>query len=162
VAHPLRPVTLDFVASAPLRLVFTTEAAAPPEAVFRGLSDVCGWPEWYSAVTHARPTDDGKGREIRLRGGTRFYETIMAADPSERYAYRVDRSNLPCLRALLEEWRLTPTDTATGTGTGTRVHYTFAVDGTALLRGAVRLARPGIERAFRGAVRSLDRRLGSA
>ncbi|MGP3953290.1 SRPBCC family protein [Streptomyces sp. 7N604] len=155
-AHPLRPVTLDFVASAPLRLVFTTDAAAPPEAVFRELSDVSGWPEWYGAVTYARPTEDGRGREIRLRGGTRFLETIVAADPAERYAYRIDRTNAPGLRALLEEWRLTPSRT------GTRVQYTFAVDGTALLRAAVRLARPGIGHAFRGAVRSLDRRLAAA
>ncbi|MEU6084465.1 SRPBCC family protein [Streptomyces sp. NPDC047108] len=152
-AHPLRAVTLDFVDSAPLRLSFTAEAAAPPEAVFRGLTDVPGWPKWFEAVSYARPTDGGKGREIRLRGGVRFLETIMAADPAERYAYRIDSTNAPGLHALLEEWRLTPS------GTGTRIRYTFAVDGTAALRTVLRLGRPGLGLAFRRAVRALDRRL---
>ncbi|MEV6315247.1 SRPBCC family protein [Streptomyces sp. NPDC051776] len=152
-AHPLRAVTLDFVDSAPLRLVFTTEAVSPPEAVFRGLADIPGWPDWFDAVAYARPTDDGAGREIRLKGGVRFLETIMAEDRAERYAYRIDRSNAPGLHALLEEWRLSPS------GTGTRVRYTFAVDGTAVLRTALRLGRPGLGHAFRRAVRALDRRL---
>ncbi|MFG2193906.1 SRPBCC family protein [Streptomyces sp. NPDC048639] len=152
-AHSLRAVALDFVDSAPLRLVFTTEAASPPDAVFRGLTDVPGWPEWFGAVAYARPTDGGKGREIRLKGGVRFQETIMAAEPSERYAYRIDHTNAPGLHALLEEWRLSPS------GTGTRIRYTFAVDGTAVLRTALRLGRPGLGHAFRSAVRALDRRV---
>ncbi|MEU8567188.1 SRPBCC family protein [Streptomyces pathocidini] len=154
-AHTLRPVPLDFLHTAPVRLVFTAEAAAPPEAVFGVLSDVPSWPEWYGAVSRARPVGGGAGREIRLKGGTRFWETIVAADPGERYAYRFDRTNVPGLRALLEEWRLTPS------GAGTCITYTFAADGTPLLRTALRLARPGMSRAFHDAVRALDRRLGA-
>ncbi|MCT7356394.1 SRPBCC family protein, partial [Streptomyces sp. 15-116A] len=44
-------------------------------------------------------------------------------------------------------------------GTGARVQWTFAADGTAPFRHALRLARPGLARAFRDAVTSLDRRL---
>ncbi|MDT0542783.1 MULTISPECIES: SRPBCC family protein [Streptomyces] len=156
--HRLRPVGLGYVRTAPLRLVFVAEAAAPPEAVFTALADVEGWPRWYRQVAAARSTDDGRGREIRLKGGTRFTETVMAADPAERYAYRVDRTNIPGLRALLEEWRLVPSPY----GTGSLVRYTFAVDGVAPLRGALRLLRPGLRRAFRDAVRALDRQLAAA
>lgn len=107
-ARRLRPVGLDFIDDAPIRLVFATEAAAPPEAVYQALAEeVAGWPSWFKAVTLARPTHGGAGREVRLMGGVRLQETIMAADPEQRYAYRVDTTNAPGVRALLEEWRLT-------------------------------------------------------
>jgi uncharacterized protein YndB with AHSA1/START domain len=153
-AHRLRPVGIDFVEIAPVRLVFTREIAAPPEAVFRSLAeDVSGWAEWFGAVRLARPVDDGAGREIRLVGGTRFEETILAAKGPDVYAYRVDVTNAPGARALAEEWRLTPAKT------GTLVRWTFAADGTAPFRLLLRSARPGLGRAFRNAVTALDRRL---
>ncbi|TLS43324.1 SRPBCC family protein [Streptomyces montanus] len=155
-ARRLRPVGLDFVETAPLRLVFARGVTAPPEAVFRALAeDVAGWPEWFSAVTLARPTEGGAGRQIRLKGGTRFRETVIASQPAEVYAYRVDETNAPGVRALVEEWRLTPD------GTSTRVQWTWAGDGTAAFRFAVTLGRPGLGRAFRAAVTRLDRRLAS-
>ncbi|MFE8946966.1 SRPBCC family protein [Streptomyces sp. NPDC007856] len=153
-ARRLRPVDLDFVGTAPVRLVFAREVSASPEQVFRALAeDVPGWTQWFSAVTLARATDGGAGREIRLGGGIRFEETVLAAKAPEVYAYRVDATNAPGVRALVEEWRLTPL------GTGTRMRWTFAADGTAPLRLVLGLARPGLGRAFRDAVTSLDRRL---
>ncbi|UYQ60722.1 SRPBCC family protein [Streptomyces peucetius] len=153
-ARQLRPVDLEFVESAPLRLVFSAQLSASPGALYTALADdVAGWPDWFTAVTAARPVDDGAGREIRLKGGTVFTETVLARVPDARYAYRVDQTNAPGLRALLEEWRITPT------ANGSRVQWTFAADGPAPLRIALRLGRPGLGRAFRDAVRNLDRRL---
>ncbi|RPF31159.1 SRPBCC family protein [Streptomyces sp. TLI_185] len=153
-AHRLRPVGLDFVDTAPVRLVFAQEISAAPEAVFHALNDdVPGWAEWFAAVTHARSLDGGAGRDIRLKGGGRFRETVIAAKEAEVYAYRVDVTNAPGARALAEEWRLIPA------GTGTRVRWTFAADGTAPFRFVVKAARAGLGRAFRDAVTSLDRRL---
>ncbi|MFG2950329.1 SRPBCC family protein [Streptomyces adustus] len=153
-ARRLRPVGLDHVETAPLRLVFTRDITAAPEQVFKALAeDVPGWAEWFPAVTLARPTDGGAGREIRLRGGGRFRETVLAAEGPEVYAYRVDTANAPGVRALVEEWRLTPV------GTGTRVRWTFAADGNTAFRLVLRLARPGLGKAFRDAVGTLDRRL---
>ncbi|MEU3338168.1 SRPBCC family protein [Streptomyces sp. NPDC002144] len=155
-AHRLRPVGLDFVDTAPVRLVFAREISASPKAVFHALNDdVPGWAEWFAAVTHARAIDGGAGRDIRLRGGGRFRETVIAAKEAEVYAYRVDVTNAPGARALAEEWRLVPA------GTGTRVQWTFGADGTALFRFALKTARAGLGRAFRDAVVSLDRRLQS-
>jgi uncharacterized protein YndB with AHSA1/START domain len=153
-AHQLRAVGLDFIETAPVRLVFAQEMSAPPESVFRALADdVPGWAEWFSAVTLARSTGDGSTREIHLKGGGRFQETIIAAKEAEVYAYRVDVANAPGARAIAEEWRLTPA------GTGTRVRWTFAVDGTAAFRVVAKLGGPGLGRAFRNAVRTLDARL---
>ncbi|MEV7441716.1 SRPBCC family protein [Streptomyces sp. NPDC091204] len=153
-ARRLRPVGLDFIDDAPIRLVFATEAAAPPEAVYQALAEeVAGWPSWFKAVTLARPTNGGAGREVRLMGGVRLQETIMAADPEQRYAYRVDTTNAPGVHALLEEWRLTPA------GSGTHVRWTFAADGSAPFRLGLTAARPGLGHSFRTAVRTLDARL---
>ncbi|MFJ7589101.1 SRPBCC family protein [Streptomyces sp. NPDC097617] len=153
-ARRLRPVGLDFIDDAPVRLVFAAEASAPPEAVYQALAEeVAGWPAWFAAVTLARPTRGGAGREIRLRGGVRFEETIMAAEPEQRYAYRVDTTNAPGVRALLEEWRLTPNRC------GTHVRWTFAADGPTAFRLGLAAARPGLGHSFRTAVRALDRRL---
>ncbi|MEU6370135.1 SRPBCC family protein [Streptomyces sp. NPDC046931] len=153
-ARRLRPVELDFTRTAPVRLVFAREVAAPPEEVFRALAeDVSGWSEWFAAVTSARAVDGGAGREVRLTGGTRFRETVVAATPHEVYAYRVDETNAPGIRALLEEWRLTPA------GTGTRVQWTFTADGSGVFLFLLKRARGGLGRAFTGAVTALDRRL---
>ncbi|MEU5286366.1 SRPBCC family protein [Streptomyces sp. CA-278952] len=155
-ARLLRTVGREFVDSAPIRLVFAAEVSAPVGVVYRALAeDVASWPSWFTAVTLAAPTHEGAGREVRLRGGVRFRETIVAAEPDTCYAYRADESNAPGLRALLEEWRLTPE------GSGTRVQWTFAADGTGLFRLVLSLARAGVGRSFRDAVRRLDARLAT-
>ncbi|MFD3545369.1 SRPBCC family protein [Streptomyces sp. NPDC058655] len=153
-ARRLRPVGMDFTEDAPVRLVFTAGTAASPAVVYRALAEeVTAWPAWFRAVTLVRPIRGGAGREVRLMGGVRFRETVMAADPEQRYAYRVDETNLPGVRALLEEWRLTPA------GSGTLIRWTFAADGPAPFRLGLGAARPGLGRSFRSAVRALDDRL---
>lgn len=155
-ARRLRTVGREFADSAPIRLVFAAEVSAPADVVYRALAeDVASWPSWFTAVTRATPTEAGAGRDVRLRGGVRFRETIVAAEPDTCYAYRVDESNAPGLLALLEEWRLTPE------GSGTRVQWTFAADGTWLFRLVLSLGRAGVGRSFRDAVRRLDARLAA-
>ncbi|MEU1619823.1 SRPBCC family protein [Streptomyces sp. NPDC005722] len=153
--HPTRQVDLGFLASAPLRLVFAADASAPPEAVHAALAeDTEGWTAWFDAVTAAVPTTGG--RTIGLRAGVRFEETVLADEPPRRFAYRADATNVPGLRALLEEWALSPTPDG-----GTHVRWTFAADGPPALRTFLLMSRPGLGLSFRAAVRSLDRRLAS-
>jgi uncharacterized protein YndB with AHSA1/START domain len=155
-ARRLRPVGLEFAGTAPVRLVFEGEMAAAPKAVFDALAeDVDHWAAWFPAVIRVRSLADGTRRDVRLRGGGRFLETVVAAEEPGRYAYRVDVTNAPGVRALLEEWRLTPA------GTGTRVRWTVAADGTAPFRFVLGRARPALARVFRGATGALDRRLAS-
>ncbi|MFE2600259.1 SRPBCC family protein [Streptomyces sp. NPDC059396] len=154
-ARQLRPVELDFADTAPVRLVFTGTMAAPPDAVYRALAvETESWPEWFSGLTAATPTPEG--RAVRLTGGTRFRETVLAAQPDVLYAYRTDETNAPGAHALLEAWRLAPT------GDGTRVRWTVATDGTALYRAVLRGSRPAMGRTFHSSVRALDRRLTKA
>ncbi|MER8232549.1 SRPBCC family protein [Streptomyces sp. NPDC094049] len=156
-ARRLRPVELDFTVSAPVRLVFSAVLAAPPPAVYRSLAvEVGSLPSWFTAVASAVPTGDGAGRTVRLRGGVRFEETILAAEPDVRYAYRVDVTNAPGVTAMAEEWALRPE------GRGTRLRWTMAADGAPPFRLGLRLAGPGLALSFRGAARRLDRRLTPA
>jgi uncharacterized protein YndB with AHSA1/START domain len=151
-ARHFRPVELDFAESAPVRLEFSALVAAPPAAVYRALvHQTEQWPEWFRQVTAATPTPEG--RTVRLRGGGRFWETVLAAEPDTRYTYRVDRANTPGATALLEDWQLTPADG------GSVVRWTVATDGAAVYRTVVRMARPALGRAFRNATRTLERRL---
>lgn len=158
-ARALRPVGIDFAETAQLRLTFATHTAAAPEPVYRALAEeVAAWPRWFRAVTLARPveTSGRRGRVIGLMGGTRFIETIMAAESARRYAYRVDATNALGVRAMLEDWRLFPA------GSGTVVRWTVAVDAPPPVRWVLRLARPALRHAFRDAVHALDRRLAAA
>ncbi|WP_030147107.1 MULTISPECIES: SRPBCC family protein [unclassified Streptomyces] len=152
-AHRLRPVGLDFAEAAPIRHVSALDISAPVEAVFRALKDVPGWVDWFPQVAEARPVGDGAERYIRLMGGVRFRESIIAVKEPEVYAYRVDLTNVPGVRAIVEEWRLAPV------GRGTRVRWTFATDGTAPYRLFMKPVRAAQARAFRDAVTALDRRL---
>ncbi|MFF2652583.1 SRPBCC family protein [Streptomyces sp. NPDC058045] len=155
-AHRLSPVGLDFTESAPLRLVFAQRMSAAPEAVFHTLAEeVEDVPLWFTPVRSVRSLAGGTGRAVRLRGGARFDELVIAATAPEVYAYRTVATNVPGLRALLEEWRLTPSEG------GTHLRWTVAADGGPAVRLALRLGRAGLGRAFRDAVTRLDERLAA-
>ncbi|MEU9607048.1 SRPBCC family protein [Streptomyces sp. NPDC048057] len=154
----LRPVELDFVEVAPVRLVFAAALEAPPRAVHRALAeDLTDWPRWFDAVSGVTPTRGGDGRDVTLRVGIAFEETVLADDPDTRYAYRVDRTNAPAVTALAEEWRILPGPTG-----GSRVRWTFAVDGPPAARAFMKLTKPGLRYSFRAAMRALDRRLADS
>lgn len=156
-ARQLRPVELDFADTAPLRFSCTADLGVPREAVYVALAEELeNWPMWLTSVTGVTPTRGGAGRRVVLKGGRFFEETIMAAQPSERYAYRVDETNVPGVRALLEDWTL-----ARSPSGGTRVRWTMAVGGPPALRGVLRLAGPGVSRSIRAALRGLERQLAA-
>ncbi|MDF9811859.1 SRPBCC family protein [Streptomyces sp. SPB162] len=153
--RPLRRVEPDFLDTAPVRLVFTLAITASPKAVHHALAvDTEAWPAWFHAVKSARRTS--VGRDVALAGGVRFEETVLVDEAPSRYVYRADTCNVPGLRALVEEWRVE------STGAGSLVQWIFAMDGPAPLRFLMRVSRPGLGRAFRAAVLSLDRRLAEA
>jgi hypothetical protein len=152
--HRLRPVELDFVESAPLRLAFSVAVTASPEAVHRALAeDTEDWARWFAAVSSARPTLGG--REVVLGGVLRFEETVLACEAPKRYAYRADATNRPGVRAIAEEWRIEPAVR------GSLVQWTVAVDPAAPAALLLRLAAPLMRAAFRRALHRLDLRLAT-
>jgi hypothetical protein len=155
----LRPVTVDFLDHAPVRLVFTQRLRSAPEAVFQELTDDAStWPQWFRDVRSAEytgppPYGVGTGRAVRLRAGVRFVESVLVWQQPTRFVYRVEECSAPGASAWMEEWLLTPVDDG-----GTELRFTLAVDGTLGLRTAFRLIRPGMGPSIRRAMNRLDAR----
>jgi uncharacterized protein YndB with AHSA1/START domain len=148
--HRLRPVGLDFLGTAPVRMAFSAVLVAPPQTVYHALADETrNWPTWFAGVRDARPHGDG-GRLITLAGGMRFEETVLAADAPRRYAYRADSVNRAGLRALAEEWRIEPLAGAS------MVQWTVAADLSPAAAVLLRAFRPALRAALRRAAHRLD------
>ncbi|MFD7921998.1 SRPBCC family protein [Streptomyces sp. NPDC059740] len=158
-ARRLEPVSAEFVDTAPLRLVFGGRVAASPRAVYSALVEEAeSYGDWFLGVRRvltvpAAGVSGPATRHVWLAGGVRCAETVLAADPGQRYLYRVDEMTAPGVRALLEEWRLAPA------GAGTRVRWTVAVDAGPATRLALHLARPAASSLFRRSLRTLQTRL---
>ncbi|OLE26761.1 MAG: hypothetical protein AUG49_07370 [Catenulispora sp. 13_1_20CM_3_70_7] len=158
-----RPVGLEFLETAPLRLSFGGTLQASPKAVFDAIAhDVGSMPRWYGAVVSAEYGGGGSAygvgtkRRVKLVGGVAFHEEVIVWDDPTRYGYRVERTTVPGIRAMAEEWAVVETPA------GTRVVWTMAVDAARPTAVAIRSMAPGIAVATRRALGRLDRRLVGA
>jgi hypothetical protein len=158
----LRPVTTEFLESAPVRIVTEERLTSGPEVLFRELTDNAStWPTWFGAISRASytgppPYGVGAGRAVKLVGGIRFVESVLVWEEPRRFVYRIEETNLLGAHAWLEEWLLTPD------GDGTRVRFTMAVEGHAVVELPMQAARSLVERSCRTAMRRLDARAGQA
>ena len=164
-SKPMRAVGLDFVDTAPVKLVFHAEVNATPEAVYAVLSgDPDGW-KWFPTLTGGR-FPDGRGevgdpREV-LVFGTKATETVMAADPGRRWAFRVNTLSLPLAYALIEDWVLTEVPATSTRPIATRTSYTFALDPRPLAARTATFSGATIGAVFAKAAKNLDKLLNSA
>jgi len=155
----LHPVTTDFLSAAPVRLVCEARLRSAPEAVYRELADDAStWPLWFREVRSAAyvgqpPYGAGAGRSVVLRGGVRFVESVIVAEPSQRFVYRVEETRLPGVHAWMEEWLLRAAEDG-----GTLLRFTMAVDGDWALCTLMRLSGPAVVRSLRRAAARLDAR----
>ena len=149
--YATRAVELDFLATAPLRMSFAGTLRAAPKAVFDAIAhDVASLPRWYGAVAAAEyggpaPFGVATKRRVKLVGGVAFHEQILAWDAPNRYAYRVERTNVPGIRAMAEQW------TVLETTAGTRVAWTMAIEAALPAAAAFRASAPGTPVATRSA-----------
>lgn len=149
--HRLRPEDLSFVERAPIVVRAETRVAANPAEVWPAFADAAAWTGWFTGMKDARytsaaPHGVGSTRTVHVMS-MRADETILAFDPGERFAFRVDATNLPVLDALVEVVTLEPD------GAGTRVVYRQALETKPWLRLLAPLLRRGMERGLR---RGLD------
>jgi hypothetical protein len=155
--YATRPEGLDFLNTAPLRVSCAGTLRATPKAVFDAIAnDVTSLPRWHGTVTEAEyggpaPFGVGTKRRLKLVGGMIFHEHVLAWDTPDRYAYRIERTSLPGIRAAVEEWSVLETPA------GTRVAWTMAVDAALPMAAAIRASVPGIAVATRRALARLDR-----
>ncbi len=149
----LRPVEMDFLETAPMRLSFEAVVLAPSDRVFAALSDQPTTWTWFPGVKGEPyegrgPYGVGTRRTVRSLG-VRYRETIMAWDSPNRWAYRVDETTMPIAKALLEEW------TTSAAGEGTLVRWVFAMDPRTIFRVARPILPFGMRFMFRRAMRNL-------
>ena len=124
---------------------------ASPAAVWRALADASAWPAWFAGMKDAHYTSPapygvGSTRSVHVMS-LRADETILAFDVGQRFAFRVDSTNLPLLRALVE------VVTLEAVGGATRVVYRQALEPKPWLRPLLPLLRRQMERGLR---RGLD------
>ncbi|MFD3808959.1 SRPBCC family protein [Streptomyces sp. NPDC058619] len=156
--HRLRFENLGFLERAPVRQACTRDLHTPAHLLFEQLAaQPQHWPRWLSFAREcqyqgAPPYGVGTMRHLRVAGGLRFHEAVIAWDPGERFAYRIEETNAPGIAAMVEEWKLTPLSQ-----TQTRVSWTMAADGPRPVRLLMRAGRSRVDKTFGKAMQRLDR-----
>ncbi len=129
-----RAVEIDFLEKAPRSWSVSCDVPAPLPDVWRAYADPITWPEWFPGVKEACYRGDGPHGVGSLRealvGRHRFEEIMLAWDEGRRWAYTIERAELPLAHAQLE-----CTDFEE-TADGTRLHWTIAADPRAMLKAA--------------------------
>ncbi len=153
----LEPVDESFFREAPVVVTNRNVLAAPRAAVFDCIcGDPAGWGEWFPGFSHngrwdtAPPHGVGSRRTVDAYR-SQYRETILAWDPLERWAFRVDATSSPLFEAFAEDYRLTD---AAG---GTELAWTVAYRPARAMRIAAPLARP----TFRQMARRMSQRLAT-
>lgn len=160
--HTLRPVGLEFLDRAPLRVDVEVRTPLPRAAVWDAFTDARTWPHWFPRVRSADYADPepphGVGSVRRADvDGELFEETVLAWDDQTRWTYRIDRCTNALAHAQVESTELS--DAADG---GTRVRWILASDPTGDLAQAGD-ALPGLlMRLLEEALANLERYLKSA
>ena len=155
----VRAETLDFVDRAPAEFLTEADLPATPERVFAVFADIASWPRWFDDMREARWTGAatsgvGATRWVRL-GAIAVDETILAWEPGRRFSFRIDTATLPLVRAMVEDWRLEPTQN------GTRLVWRAAYEPTLLTRLLHPIVRAIFGAQFRRTAEGLKRYLAS-
>jgi hypothetical protein len=152
----LRHEDLAFLQRAPLRQTRTRELEMPADQVFAELAGHPErWPRWFTPVRDCRYEGDapfgvGTARRLALRGGVVAHEQVLAWDENRRFAYRVEQLNVPGVRALMEEWTVSPVTPGRST-----VQWVLAADCARPARMLLRTGRPLIDHVFEAATRKM-------
>jgi uncharacterized protein YndB with AHSA1/START domain len=137
------------MADAPVRIEREITVAATPDAVFAVLADHVGWTRWFDGMTRVRVDDAAEGtgalRTVWV-AHTRVQEHFVVWEPGERLVFDIVNASVPGMRAMTEDWRLSPS----GTG-ATSLHITIAVEPSRLLRRVPGLVRWALARSTKGA-----------
>jgi Polyketide cyclase / dehydrase and lipid transport len=139
---------LEWVTSAPVRISREIDLSASPTAVFEVLADHDGWPSWFAGMTRTRVDGASSGmgalRTVWL-GVSRVQERFLVWDPGRRFSFAIVKSNLPGMRAMVEDWKLAPA------GPGSRLSIDIGIQPAGPLRLAPGVLRAVVSRMTRGA-----------
>ncbi|WP_442933014.1 SRPBCC family protein [Mycobacterium kyogaense] len=112
--HACERVGLDFLDSAPHRIVSTVDLEITPAQLFEVLADEHSWPQWATVITKVTwtsppPRGVGTTRTVDMRGGLSGNEEFLAWDSFERMAFRFNEISTSAMAAFAEDYRVVPT-----------------------------------------------------
>ncbi|MDQ2754471.1 MAG: SRPBCC family protein [Actinomycetota bacterium] len=158
----LDKVGLEFLDHAPHRFVSTGVVRHPPESVFAAIAaDPAGW-TWFPGFSDQgryltlAPHGAGAIRHVWM-AKVGYEETVLVWDEPRRWAFRVDRADLPFARALVENYRVEPRDSG-----WSEVTWTLAVDPRLPLRPAMPLMGRALARIWDKATLNLTAQLSGS
>ena len=158
-SRDLQPVGLDFFTSAPYRVISTEVVHRSAAQIFDAIaSDPAGWGNWFPGFSHAGryttpPPHCAGSRRWMTMGGLAYDETILAWEPEQRWAFRVDRASVPFAYALAEDYQVSDHDVYS------IVQWTFAIDPKPALRPAMAALKRVVPAVFRRAMTNLSHHL---
>ena len=133
IINQLSAVDVDFIDSAPLRILRTAVVRVPVQAVFNAIADdPNGYARWFpgfstaSNWTSAPPYGVGSQRKMHALGST-FEETILAWKANGEFTFRADVFPFPGHRAFAERWQMRALDDG-----ATKLTWSVAVEPTRL------------------------------
>lgn len=137
----LSPSDDAFLDTAPHRYTHIVDIPAPAQQVWDTLVADDALVSWSPVVTAARwtsprPFGIGTTRDVTLGGLIRLAERFYRWDEGSRMTFTVDAASVPGLNRFAEDITLFPL------ATGTRVIWTFALEGSAVLRPLLAAASP--------------------
>ncbi|KKE99933.1 SRPBCC family protein [Mycolicibacterium obuense] len=155
--HACARVGLDFLDSAPYRIVSTVDLAITPAQLFEVLADENSWPRWATVITKVTwtsppPRGVGTTRTVTMRGGIAGNEEFLAWDPFERMAFRFNEVSTSSMAAFAEDYRVVPTSR------GCHLTWTMALQPANLAgRIGLSLGAPVMNRLFQRFLHNLRR-----
>lgn len=155
---PLTRKPLEWMDTAPVRVVVHRGIAADPEAVFAILADHERWPEWFEGLRSVLVTGDPEGvggtRRVDVKRLGLFDEEFLAWEPGARFGFAVTAMARPVFRTLNELITIDPIPAG-----GVRVTYTQALDPKPWIAPVLKVAaRTSIPSALRAGLDGLAAR----
>ncbi len=152
----IRPETLDFVETAPLRATAHREVDAPPEDVFDTLADTSSWVHWFPGMHHCAwltppPYGVDSQREVRV-GPLHIVERFLVWDRPTRWGFTFTAASPAIARAGVDVVDLAPAD-----GGRTTVSYTIAIEPPGPRMDVPGFAARPMEANLAGALAGLER-----
>jgi uncharacterized protein YndB with AHSA1/START domain len=150
---------LDWLASAPARIVNEAVVKGTPDEVFAVITDHASWPTWFRSMRKAEPGSVAEGvggtRTVWV-GPAKVLERFIAWEPGTRFSFTVVESSAPGLKSIVEDLALEPSGPA-----HTKVTYTVGIEpaGPAALAKVVqRAAKPAFASGLKGLTKHLAAR----
>ena len=147
-------VDMDYLESAPVKIINSVDISATPEQIFAVFEDENSWPQWFTGIigvewTSPKPFGVGTTRTVNL-GAIKVYEHFIHWEDNQRFAFYFTKTSLPFAKALLEDYRLEPLDSNT-----TRFTHTVAYQPAFPLSLLGPIGKAALNRNFKKATESL-------